>query len=176
MWHRFSLVVLVGVAGCGGSDVQKHEVTIKLERPEPVKIDKVEFDLQGVKIGDDLSAFAPDHKPKKPLVMALDSIIMEGHEVSLTLYFYERKLISINMTFDDAAHDAVIAAYTAKLGRPPQDVEKDYRGIVKSRWYTTSGPLTIYSSGSGALATPEFARLDYDGGSDFLEHDRFDGI
>ena len=142
---------------------------------EPPKIEKVSFDIKGMKIGDPLTDdFAYNHCPAKdkgkPDITGSEFIEIDGSKIFVLYQFDQFKLVGVSLSFDSGDFTTVVAAYKQKFGVPPHSIRTEtvttrqnveFENVIAT-WATTSGAFVVqkYASkitdGSATLHSPEY--------------------
>lgn len=155
-------------------DIVQAPDAVALVEPEPEPVEPVNFDIQGMKIGDKLipqwafSRMVSD-QAFNPEAHGVEEIDLGGYKARIHYQFDESRLVDVAIYFDPEAFPSLVRAYTNKFQTPPHEVKSEVMENLMgasienttASWHTTDGPFTIskYSNkiteGCARIASPQ---------------------
>jgi hypothetical protein len=122
---------------------------------------QVNFDIDGVKLGDKLkesffSQYCPSMQSDSDEIECRNIIEMDGVKLSIVYFFYESRLLAITIKYPSQRYADLIKTYTTKFSQSPHNNQEESillsTGIEykneKSSWNTISGKFVVEKYGS----------------------------
>lgn len=163
---RWSLLILITALGCG-------QAPKPAAAPKAAPVVPVEFDIGGLKIGDEITkawtrgkVFDDERLRNKPKLTdgifltyplsCSETIACEGGEILVHYQIDERRLIGVSLAFKSDLFPLLVKTYSAKFETDPHEIIAEpvttklgarYEN-ERATWQTTSGPFILEKYGS----------------------------